>query len=64
MSEQENSPQTLVSHLLELRQRLLKMIIAVGVILLLLSPFMQQLFSLLTKPLLNVLPEGLSLIHI
>lgn len=60
---QETSKQeSLVSHLLELRQRLLRMIIAVAVIFLILSPFMQQLFSLLTKPLLNVLPEGQSMI--
>ncbi len=61
-AQQTAQPESLITHLLELRQRLLKMILAVVVIFLVLSPFMQQLFSLLTQPLLKVLPEGQSMI--
>ena len=63
--ESKSAPQeqeSLVSHLLELRQRFLKMIVAIVVIFALLSPFMQELFTFLTKPLLQVLPEGQSMI--
>ncbi|MFZ0254366.1 MAG: twin-arginine translocase subunit TatC [Gammaproteobacteria bacterium] len=51
-----------VAHLIELRNRLLRVIIAVGIILLALLPFANQLYSLVAAPLLAHLPEGTSMI--
>jgi len=53
-----------VQHLLELRDRLLKMILAVVLILLVLMPFARDLFGLLAKPLLEVMSEGTNMIAI
>lgn len=51
-----------VAHLIELRDRLLRIIAAVGIILLALLPFANQLYSLVAAPLLAHLPEGTSMI--
>ncbi|WP_405232858.1 twin-arginine translocase subunit TatC [Lentisalinibacter salinarum] len=53
---------TLLSHLVELRSRLLKATIAVLVIFVCLAPFAAEIFSLVATPLVNVLPEGNSMI--
>lgn len=53
-----------MSHLLELRDRVLRMVLAVLVAFLLLMPFANQLFSLLAGPLTAHLPEGSSMIAI
>jgi len=53
-----------VQHLLELRDRLLKMILAIVVILLVLMPFATELFELLAKPLLQLMPEATKMIAI
>jgi len=53
---------TLISHLLELRDRLLRSMIAVLVVFLPLAPFSNQLFTIIAKPLIDKLPEGNSLI--
>lgn len=53
-----------VQHLLELRDRLLKMILAVVLILLVLMPFATDLFALLANPLLAQMPEGTQMIAI
>lgn len=47
-----------VQHLLELRSRLLKIILTVVVILLVLMPFTNPLFSLIATPLLNLMSEA------
>jgi len=54
--------QSFLSHLIELRQRLVRSAIAVVVVFLALSPFMRDIFSILSAPLMNVLPEGTKLI--
>lgn len=54
--------ESLLSHLLELRTRLLKMVVAIIIVFLILTPFMQPLFGILTLPLLEQLPEGQSMI--
>lgn len=60
---EEDLPEgTLVSHLIELRQRLLKAVLAVLVIFLALVPFAQQVFVVLSHPVRERLPEGASLI--
>ena len=53
-----------MSHLMELRDRVMRMVLAVLVAFLLLMPFANQLFSLLAGPLTAHLPEGSSLIAI
>src|SRR5437016_5350169 len=53
---------TLISHLIELRNRLLYSVIGVAVIFIALVPFSNQIYTLLAQPLLNVLPAGASMI--
>ncbi len=60
--EQKEMP--FVQHLVELRGRLLKIILAVGLILLVLIPFANPLFTFLAEPLLRFLPETASMIAI
>jgi sec-independent protein translocase protein TatC len=54
--------QSFLSHLIELRQRLVRSAIAIVVIFLALSPFMRDIFSILSAPLMSVLPQGTKLI--
>ena len=56
--------QPFMSHLMELRDRVLRMVLAVLVAFLLLMPFANQLFSLLAGPLTAHLPAGSSMIAI
>ena len=56
--------QSLVSHLLELRSRLLRAVLAVGLIFVALLPFSDGLYSRLADPLLRSLPAGSQLIAI
>jgi sec-independent protein translocase protein TatC len=53
---------TLMSHLLELRSRIMKAVAAVVVVFLCLVPFTQRIFEVVSKPLLAALPEGGELI--
>lgn len=55
MSQAED---TFISHLIEMRNRLLRAVIAVVVIFVLLFPWAQDLYALLAKPLLAALPQG------
>lgn len=54
--------QPFLAHLMELRDRLLRMVIAIVVVTVALLPFSNQLFSMLAGPLLQHMPEGTSLI--
>lgn len=54
--------QPFLAHLMELRDRLLRMVIAVAVVGVALLPFSNQLFSALAGPLLQHMPEGTSMI--
>jgi sec-independent protein translocase protein TatC len=56
------SEQPFISHLIELRDRLLRMVIAVIVLLLILFPFGNDIFHMLAQPVMNALPEGNSMI--
>lgn len=49
---------TFVSHLIELRNRLLRMVIGIILISLTLFPFANEIYQLLATPLLQSLPEG------
>jgi sec-independent protein translocase protein TatC len=54
--------QSFLSHLIELRQRLVRSAVAIVVVFLALSPFMRDIFAILSAPLLSVLPAGTKLI--
>ncbi len=54
--------QSFLSHLIELRQRLVRSAIAIVVVFLALSPFMREIFAILSAPMMSVLPEGTKLI--
>lgn len=65
MVDASNAPeQGLLSHLIELRDRLLKMILAVGVLFLCLFWFADEIYTWLAAPLLAHLPEGSQMIAI
>jgi sec-independent protein translocase protein TatC len=49
---------TLLSHLVELRSRLFKILISVFVIFVALLPFSQKIFNFAAEPLINVVPGG------
>ncbi len=55
-------PQTLFSHLLELRSRLLKIVAAVSIVFVALVAFSDRIYAYLAAPLVAVLPEGSSII--
>ena len=55
---------TFISHLIELRDRLLRMLIAVGVVFVVLFPFASDLYDLLAYPLMRTLPEGSKMVAI
>ncbi len=58
----EDTQETFISHLVELRSRLLRSIVAVVVVLVCLVPFAKTIYALLARPLLKVLPAGSSMI--
>ena len=62
MSETSDTQESFLSHLIELRTRLMRSIIAVIVVLLVLFPFAKQIYALLAQPLLRVLPQGSTMI--
>jgi sec-independent protein translocase protein TatC len=53
---------TLISHLLELRDRLIRCVIAVGIVLLPCVTFSNDIFSFVARPLMEKLPKGQTLI--
>ena len=53
---------SLVSHLVELRNRLVRATLAVLVCFICLFPFSEQLFTMIAQPLLDELPEGATMI--
>jgi sec-independent protein translocase protein TatC len=63
MSDTPDAPQeTFISHLIELRDRLLRAIIAVVVFTLALVPWAKEIYGLLAQPLLSALPAGATMI--
>ena len=58
----ENTQETFISHLIELRSRLLRSIIAVVVVLLCLFPWAKDIYAALARPLLKALPQGSTMI--
>ena len=71
MSDQTTGPSAktdterpIVSHLVELRQRLLKIFIGTGAIFLVLFPFANPIYNYLSAPLTQYLPQGASMVAI
>lgn len=67
MSQSPREPETLaegtlISHLLELRTRLLRAVVAVTIVFVPLAFFSNELFTVVAHPLIEKLPEGTSLI--
>src|SRR3954447_81207 len=58
----DENQETFLSHLIELRTRLVRAIIAVVIVLLCLFPFAKTIYSALAAPLLRVLPQGSTMI--
>ncbi len=61
---EEGQEQTFISHLVELRSRLLKAIAGVLVVLICLLPFADRLYAFIAKPLLQRLPQGSQMVAI
>jgi sec-independent protein translocase protein TatC len=59
---EEHREQTLIEHLLELRDRLLRIVIAVLLLFLCMLPFANDIYHALAKPLQDVMPEGTTMI--
>jgi len=62
--EEELAEGTLVSHLVELRSRLMRAMIAVFLVFVCLLPFQQEIFQIVSAPLEALLPENSSFISI
>ena len=60
--EEQLAEGTLMSHLLELRSRIMKAAVAVVLVFVCLAPFTQRVFEVVSAPLLAVLPEGSEMI--
>ena len=62
--ESDDQELSLIDHLLELRARLIKSVLAVVVCMLVMVPFARQLYAIVSEPLVAALPEGASMIAI
>ena len=58
----ENTQETFISHLIELRSRLLRSIVAIVVVLVCLFPWAKDIYAALAAPLLKALPHGSTMI--
>jgi sec-independent protein translocase protein TatC len=62
LTDPVDTQESFLSHLVELRTRLVRSIIAVVVVLLCLFPFAKRIYAILAEPLLRVLPQGSTMI--
>ena len=60
----DDTEQPLISHLVELRDRLLRIVLVVAIVFVVLIPFSNTLFTKLSGPLLAHMPEGANMIAI
>ena len=58
----DDSPQPLVTHLVELRDRLLRAVLSVLVVFICLFPFANDIYAFVSEPLRELLPQGSSMI--
>jgi sec-independent protein translocase protein TatC len=56
------SEDTFISHLMELRDRLLRSLVAIGIVFLCLFPFASELYDFLALPMMRTLPQGTHMI--
>jgi sec-independent protein translocase protein TatC len=56
------SEDTFISHLMELRDRLMRSLIAIGIVFVCLFPFASELYDVLAYPMMHTLPEGSKMI--
>jgi sec-independent protein translocase protein TatC len=61
-TESADQEQSFLSHLIELRERVVKAAAAVVIVFLVMSPFMKRIFELLSQPMMNALPAGTKLL--
>ncbi len=61
---QEEGEHTLISHLVELRSRLMRAVLAVLAVFLALMPFANRLYSAVAQPMIERLPAGASMIAV
>jgi sec-independent protein translocase protein TatC len=57
-TEEPGPEQSFMSHLVELRQRIVRAAVAILIVFVALSPFMKQIFDLLSAPMMAALPAG------
>src|SRR5215510_3886603 len=62
MTAPDDTQETFISHLIELRSRLLRSIVAVVIALVGLFPWAKDIYAVLARPLLKALPEGSTMI--
>lgn len=60
----EDQEQPFISHLVELRNRLLKIVLSVLLVFLAMTPFTNEIYGFLAKPLMQFLPENTSMVAI
>jgi sec-independent protein translocase protein TatC len=60
--EKDQQEQTLMDHLVELRDRLLRMVLAILIVFIALFAFSEDIFTIAAQPLLALMPEGTSMI--
>ena len=63
MTEPENDKMPLTSHLEELRKRLVRVLIAIGIAFLGCFAFKEELFRIVAQPLISVLPPGTHMVY-
>ncbi len=64
VSAESDKEQSLIGHLVELRARLLRAVLAVLAVFLVLTPFANRIYAVLAEPLLAKLPEGAQMVAI
>jgi len=64
MAENEEQEQPLISHLVELRSRLLKVVCSVLLVFAVMAPFANEIYGFLAEPLMRFLPENTSMVAI
>ena len=61
-TQQDETEQSLMDHLIELRDRLLHMVLAILIVFISLFAFSEDIFTIAAQPLLALMPEGTSMI--
>jgi len=64
MTDSEQQEQPFISHLIELRSRVLRVVLCVLLIFLVMSPFANEIYYFLAKPLMQFLPKNTSMVAI